>query len=300
MKDAPIPWFDQEVPQELRRLLEAARSQEPTAAAIQRVSAKLALARTASLATEAGGLTTIAGAATGTLTVKSSLLGGGLIGVIGVGMAVIGLQRFTATPGSHQPERGSARPTIASANGIGALPPPIPIESEPSRPVAAAATARHAIGQPAPATPNRKSRTAEPMPSCPIASPSAMHDSRDSTAERAIAHETVSPYSAGARVVYGLSPEPPEPEEAPRSESSFIDQARVALNHQKPNRVLEILDQYERVFSRRTFAPEAMQLRMRAFQAQGNGAASRRVAEALVRLYGDTPQGKEARELLDR
>jgi hypothetical protein len=83
------------------------------------------------------------------------------------------------------------------------------------------------------------------------------------------------------------------------SQSSFVDRARIALGRGQYVETLAILNQYELAYHARTFAPEAMQLRMRAYLRMGNNAAAKKVAESLFHLYPSTPQGKDAHELLE-
>ncbi len=279
MTDELKPWLEQEVPPELRRLLVAARTQEPTLVDVQHVVTQLALTKASSGSSASIELT--AGSATGSAMMGATwaLLGGGLAGALAVGMAIVGGQR-PDLPSDVVADKGASAIAVSSA--------------QPLAPEKANSAEEH---------PSKSTRTAAPRPTLPPSRPTPRKsgisaDSAWSSARSPFdAHSLQSTEGTNHTV---LVP-PPTPSELPQeSQSAFVDKARNALKLGRPNETLRILDLYDQAYQTRTFVPEALQLRMRAQASLGNGTAAHQAAETLVARYPSTPQGKEAIDFLSR
>jgi hypothetical protein len=105
-----------------------------------------------------------------------------------------------------------------------------------------------------------------------------------------------------AQVVSSDAPAPGLPLEAETlaEEVRSVDRARASLAAGRPHQALALLDEYERRFRARGFAPEALYLRMEALTALGQNAAAISAAERLLASYPNSPQGARARVLLSK
>lgn len=79
-----------------------------------------------------------------------------------------------------------------------------------------------------------------------------------------------------------------------------MDRARTTLAAGRAAETLSVLDEYERRFRERRFAPEALYLRMEAFVSLGQTAQARATAERLLASYPKSPHGARARVILSK
>lgn len=77
-----------------------------------------------------------------------------------------------------------------------------------------------------------------------------------------------------------------------------IDDASAALNSGRATQTLTLLDEYDRRYRERRFAPEALYLRMEALAQLGRLASARQIAERVLSTYPNSPQSERARWLL--
>jgi outer membrane protein assembly factor BamD (BamD/ComL family) len=79
-----------------------------------------------------------------------------------------------------------------------------------------------------------------------------------------------------------------------------MDTARAALAAGRAAETLAVLDEYERRFRERRFAPEALYLRMEALVSLGQTAEAREAAERLLLSYPQSPHGARARFIVSK
>jgi hypothetical protein len=221
--------------------------------------------------------TLTSGSVTGSAIAGSKwfILGGGLFSVIAAGVAVFGVPQSSA-PSTPRPivtntfttQPNPRTPIRSNATQSNELPRPEAVKTVP-----APRSSKQA---------QKPQMIAVPVASVPVETPPPI--------------ETTEP-----NLIANTSPVPTfNTAQKKESQSSFVDRARIALGQGLYAETLSILNQYELAYQARTFAPEAMQLRMRAFLRMGNHAAAKKVAESLFHLFPSTPQGKEAHELLEK
>jgi TolA-binding protein len=79
-----------------------------------------------------------------------------------------------------------------------------------------------------------------------------------------------------------------------------IDGASRALANGRAAQTLAALDDYDRRYPERRFAPEALFLRMEALLRSGRAAEARAIANRLVATYPKSPQSARARVVLSQ
>lgn len=79
-----------------------------------------------------------------------------------------------------------------------------------------------------------------------------------------------------------------------------MDRARAMLAAGRAAETLLVLDEYERRFRERRFAPEALYLRMEALVSLGQTTQARAAAERLLASYPQSPHGARARFILSK
>jgi hypothetical protein len=125
-----------------------------------------------------------------------------------------------------------------------------------------------------------------------------------SVADRATAPRAASPAPVESTGSSDLAPGVPTDSgividaETLAQEVRSVDQARAALAAGRAAAALTALDEYERRYSKRRFAPEALYLRMEALVSLERNTEARAVAERLLARYPMSPQGARAREVL--
>lgn len=274
----PKRWLDQGAPRDVEQLFRAAQEERPDKGSLGRsltaVGVGLGATHVAASAKAAGTAASVAG----TTKVAVPLLGGvfakwAVLGTLG-GMLAVGVAELAteaSRPVAPAPSpRTSARfqPSLLppDASTLGAAP-----NAPEARPAAAASPAP--IGSTAmTAAPNAARLAlsarnhAAPFPTPPDAAP----------ASAAIDADTLA------------------------AEVKSIDRARSALAAGKAAQALVVLDEYERLFRRRGFAPEALYLRMEACASLGRTAEARAAAERLLASYPDSLHSARARALVSK
>jgi hypothetical protein len=134
-------------------------------------------------------------------------------------------------------------------------------------------------------------RAADPAPKVPVASPG-------STASVEVPN--LLPHSAPAPRVVGSAASIAAVDETLIEEVRSVDRARAALATGRAVEALARLDEYERDFAARRFAPEALYLRMEALASLGRTAQARTVAERLLARHPNSPHGDRARAVLSK
>jgi hypothetical protein len=104
-------------------------------------------------------------------------------------------------------------------------------------------------------------------------------------------------HSAGGAAA---APAAPADAETLADEVRSIDRARALLAAGRARQTLGVLDEYERRFRKRGFAPEALYLRMEASLALGRTAEARDAAERLLASYPKSLHGDRARTVLSQ
>ena len=259
--DEPKRWLDDGVPEVIGRLLRAASDEQPSAMALERAVAGVAVG--------AG----VTGIAVGTASagvgagVKSAPLASGiflkwtLLGslvTLGAGGLAVGL----SNPPPHQAARPAGQPSSAVA----------------ARP--------------------RTAATAVPRAEWPAVSDSVSEQHAASSAQSGLVGEARrpsistrgSPSPAEEAVVADV--------ELLARETKLVDRARAELSAGRAAPALAILDDYQAQFPRPRYAPEALYLRMEAWLVQGNQQAARQVAKRLASSYPTSPHAARAEALL--
>jgi hypothetical protein len=274
----PKRWLDQDVPRDILDLVRAARAERPSDDSLRRTLSALGsgVAATTVVGSAAGSAGTATSA--GTAKVAASITGGVVAKWTALGATIGTLCVGTATIVTSAPRQAKA-PVVSSAR---LSPWPPPASSGPGR-ILAAQSSRP---PPAPA------ELAEP-----VASATALAD-RDTP--------IAVPSKALRSSVTVDSPYDPLPARVPRDtetlsqEVQSVDGARSALAAGNPIQTLRLLDEYERRFPARGFAPEALYLRMEALSLLGRTAEARAAAHRLLVSYPNSPQSARARAVLSK
>jgi hypothetical protein len=274
----PKRWLDQDVPRDILDLVRAARAERPSDDSLRRTLSAVGIGVAAT--TVVGSAAGSAGTATsaGTAKVAASITGGVVAKWTALGATIGTLCVGTATIVTSAHRQAKA-PVVSSARSSPRLP---PASSGPTR-ILAAQSSRP---PPAPA------ELAEP-----VASATALAD-RDTP--------IAVPSKALRSAVTAASPYDPLPSRVPRApetlsrEVQSVDGARAALAAGNPIQTLRLLDEYERRFLARGFAPEALYLRMEALSLLGRTAEARAAAERLLLSYPNSPQSARARVVLSK
>lgn len=144
-----------------------------------------------------------------------------------------------------------------------------------------------------------------PAPTPPRAAPAPAHDAPRGAPSLPSAEPTAEPASPPAPAV-PVAPrkreveraEPPLDAERLAEEVRAVDAARALVAAGRASDALAALDDYEREFAIRRFAPEALYLRMEAELTAGRQGAARETATRLLSRYPKSPQAPRARQVL--
>jgi hypothetical protein len=236
---------------------------------------------------------------TGGLLVKWTALGA-TVGTLAVGAAQIATEAPRAVQAPTSSARPAARPRPGSVPGA-------------ARAVAAPATtlpgARGALADATADAPRDfvlADATADAPRDVAPTAPTAVvqREAIASTPAAALTRPAVpeaAPGLAGPRTV---APEAPAASGVPldaetlAEEVKSVDRARAALAAGQAAQTLVVLDEYERRFRKRGFAPEALYLRMEAYTSLGRTAEARTAAERLLTNYPNSLHGARARAVL--
>jgi hypothetical protein len=273
----PKRWLDQGAPRDIEDLVRAARAEQPSDGSLRRTLSAIGIAvgATTVVGSAAGsaGTATSAGTAKVAASITSGVIAkwtalGATVGTLCVGAATI----VTSAPREAEAPRSSARSPMqprpassrAAPNGSAQSSKPPQAPAELTEPVATALVDREARIPVASETPRRAAPVTAPGPDDPPAS--------------------------------GV----PRDTERLSREVKSVDGARAALAAGDPIQTLRLLDQYERRFPARGFAPEALYLRMEALSLLGRTAEARAVAERLLVSYPNNPQSARARVVFSK
>jgi hypothetical protein len=277
----PKRWLDQGAPRDVEQLVRAAQAERPGSASLARSLAAVGVGIAATGVVASAKAAGAAASVGGTTKVTMPFIGG-----VFAKWAALGALGGTLAVGIVEVATDSPRPVAPS----------------PSLPA------------PAPLRPGRVQSDVSPMhaaPTAPSAAPGAPAESPaappESTAMAAAAPNAPRPVTPGGG---HAAPSPTSLDSAPASSSSdadtlaaevkSIDRARAALAAGKPAQALGALEDYERVFRKRGFAPEALYLRMEACASLGRTAEARAAAERLLASYPNSLHTARARAVLSK
>jgi hypothetical protein len=190
-----------------------------------------------------------------------------------------------STSGAAEPTRGAAGVSPGEGANADAMP-----RAE------AAPTALRDVQRPSAATPDERTRSAEPPPR-------VRAESRR-VPERAPASESVTPPAAGGSDALAgekatTSAEPPPATSTLAHELGALKQIRQALRNQDGSAALALLDRYDRGDYGTRLALEAQVLRVEALDASGRGAEAEALARRFVRENPDSPLAERAQRYID-
>ena len=146
-----------------------------------------------------------------------------------------------------------------------------------------------------PAEPPAAVVSPQPTPLAPAA-PTTLPNEVASAVSAAPSIEPAPAAVSGALPALSASTAEPEPPLA--VEVATLDSARHALKTGDPARALSLLDGYERRFPDARMLPEALFIRMQAFNRKGDDSGALAVAERIVRTFPKSPHAARARALL--
>lgn len=276
----PERWLDRGAPRDVEQLVRAAQAERPDSASLGRSLAAVGMGLGATNVAASAKAAGMVGSVGGTAKVTMPVMGGmfakwAALGMLG-GTLAVGIAEIAS----------EARGPVA-----------------PSSPLRAPARLRSSPGQPD-SSPLRAAASAPTAPAAPptLASPAPLESTAMPAAPNAARLAT--PHSDHA------APLLPSRDSAPASspidadtlaaEVKSIDRARAALAAGRAAQALAVLDDYERLFRKRGFAPEALYLRMEAWASLGRTAEARAAAERLLASYPNSLHTARARAVLSK
>lgn len=272
----PKRWLDQGAPRDVEQLFRAAQEERPDKGSLGRslasVGVGLGATHVAASAKAAGTAASVAG----TTKVAVPLLGG-----VFAKWAVLGTLGGTLAVGVAEIATEASRPVAPSPS------PRTSARFQPSRVPPDASTLRAAPNAPE----TRPAAAASPAPVGSTAMTAAPSASRLALSARNHAAPFPTPADAASAAIDA---------DTLAAEVESIDRARSALAAGKAAQALVVLDDYERLFRRRGFAPEALYLRMEACASLGRTAEARAAAERLLASYPDSLHSARARALVSK
>ena len=148
-------------------------------------------------------------------------------------------------------------------------------------------------------------RPARALPVSVAPPPAVVHEAEPAASSPSSAETTPDPASPPApaaspapRKREAERAEPPLDAERLAEEVRAVDKARALVAAGRASDALDALDDYERRFAIRRFAPEALYLRMEAELAAGRNGPARDPAARLLSRYPKSPQVPRARQVL--
>lgn len=267
----PRPWLEEGAPADIEQLFRAAQTERPSEASLARTLAALSVGL---------GVTGIAGAAA-----AAGVAGTAASGTAGVTAITAGvLVKWTALGATLGTLVAGAAATITR-----------------DAPLLARAPAPSV--QPLATSGSESTRAAPSFPE-PAAAPSSITSIAEPVVGQPPSPAAPAPAPApgplGASAAVAPAPGTPLDAETLAEEVRSVDQARAALTAGRAAEALSVLDDYERRFPTRGFAPEALYLRMEAFIALGRTAQARTTAERLLGSFPSSPHGARARAVLSK
>jgi hypothetical protein len=276
----PERWLDQGAPRDVQQLVRAAQAERPGSASLGRslaaVGIGLGATNVAASAKAAGAVGSVAGTTKVTMPFMSGVFAKwAALGMVGGTLAVGVVELATKAPGPVAPS-----PSLHA---------PARLRPSPGQPDAsllhAAPTAPSALAAP-PASASLAPLESTATPAAPntarLATPQSDHAASFPTShDSAPASSPIDADTLGAEV-------------------KSIDRARAELAAGKAAQALVVLDDYERLFRKRGFAPEALYLRMEAWASLGRTAETRAAAERLLASYPNSLHTARARAVLSK
>jgi TolA-binding protein len=261
------PWIEDGAPEGVARLLEAARVERASDESLNRT---LAAAGVGGVTASTTGATAGSASASAVLETKASMLLGtaGALKWMVVGASLGAAAVATVT------ENRAPDPPVAASPG--------------ARPSA------RTLGVPS------SLQFAAPTPAVLPESPRAETTSIASEPSKSA---TAPP----PRVITPEKPRPDVQDDGPPAEMDSerlaeeiraIDSANQALASGRTAQALAALDDYDRRYAERRFAPEALYLRMEALARSGRAVEARTIAKRLATMYPNSPQSTRARVVL--
>jgi hypothetical protein len=271
----PKHWVDDGAPRNVEHLLRAAQAERPDEASLARslsaVGVGLGVTSAAAGAKAAGTAASLGGTAQATLPITAAVLAKWTALVATVATVAFGAAEVATDLSSHRGQAPSASVRLPARTR------PSPNSLPPSSSVLGAPVVaqRSPSEEAAPAAPHsevpRETRAAAPASAAPPEAGPATAASSGAVDADTLAEEVKS-----------------------------VDRARAALARGEAAQTLLVLDDYERRFRRRGFAPEALYLRMEAYSSLGRLAEARATAERLLGSYPNSLHGARARILLSK
>ena len=263
----PRSWLEEGAPRDVEHLLRAAQAERPFEASLARALSALGIGLGVTGAAARAGAAGAAASSGGMAKVAAPITAG-LLAKWGALGAALGTVAVGVTTIVRDEPRVAQPPALAT-------PSPARLAPEPTR--------------------------AAPLsPEPPVTAPSSV----TSAAEQARTPRAGGGAPAGAaessRSLVAPVPDfgAPINAETLAEEVRSVDRARAALAAGRAPETLAVLDEYERRYPGRRFAPEALYLRMEALVSLGRTARARAAAERLLASYPNSPQRARAREVL--
>jgi len=270
----PKRWLEQGASPDVERLIRAAQAEQPDAASLARSLAAVGVGVGATSVAPAAKAAATAAKLAGTTQVTLPVMGGVLAKGTALGLVVATLAAGASKLVSDPPHAAEA--PLASTRVS---------ERSASRPHPAAAP---------PSTQNTSAVASARPPSSTVASAPLMP--RPAAPEPSPGRDMPLPAVSAAGQGSGVPPAA----DTLAQEVARIDAARAALAAGRAAETLAILDDYERRFPKRGFAPEALFLRMEACTSLGRAAEARAIAQRLLDRYPNSLHESRARAVLAR
>ncbi len=274
-------WTEDGAPEAIERLLQAAESEQPSAASLAKALTSLGIAGAVTIPASgaAAGSAATGGSATSGAAGSAALTGVALQGKLSMLALTASLAKWIAL-GSVV--GGTAVVAVHTVTDEAQSPSPAhSVAAQPTPPVPTAAKVRAAPGSSAPAA-------------------------AEAGSEPALGSKPTRARSAGSPAARAASPASPAsisvpeaiPAETLAQEIAGIDRARSLLAAGRYSATSAALDDYERRFPKHHFTPEVLYLRMEAALGAGRAQEARRLAQRLLAGYPSNPQSEKAKVLL--
>lgn len=277
----PERWLDQGAPRDVEQLVRAAQAEQPDSASLGRSLAAVGMALGATTVAAGAKAAGTVGSVAGTTKVTMPFMGGmfakwAALGMLG-GAAAVGIAEIA----TEAPRPVAPAPSLRS---------PVRLRPGPAQRNASAASGAAPTASSAPAAPPAPASSAPLGSAAVLAAPSAAR-----LGAMQGDHAAPFPHSHDSAAASG-----PIDADTLAAEVKSIDRARAALAAGEAAQALVVLDDYERVFRKRGFAPEALYLRMEAWASLGRTAETRAAAERLLASYPNSLHSARARAVLSK
>jgi hypothetical protein len=264
----------------VEQLVRAAQAERPDGASLGRSLAAVGMGLGATTMAAGAKAAGTAGSVAGTTKASMPFVGG-----MFAKWAALGMLGGTAAVGIAEMATEAPRP-VASAPSLRA---PARVRPSPGQPDASPSRA-------APTAPSAPAAGPGPVSSAPLES--IVMPAAPNAARLAAPHNDAAAPFPTSRDSAAASQ--PIDADTLAAEVKSIDRARAALAAGKAAEALLVLDDYERLFRKRGFAPEALYLRMEASASLGRTAEARAAAERLLASYPNSLHSARARAVLSK